>query len=78
MIILHRLISLADPEAEWEKYADTFKTDDFDRIYIEEQAKAEGGLRIVVDKETGDLVTLDEFELRTRLRERMCIYDLPR
>ena len=62
-------ISLGDPEQEWEKYAAAFNSSDLDRIVIEEQAKVQAGLRMVFDKATGDIVTLDEFELRVRLRE---------
>ncbi|KAL2060017.1 hypothetical protein VTL71DRAFT_9839 [Oculimacula yallundae] len=54
-----------DPERQWERYKLAFRTSDIDRLMVEEAAKNEGDLRMVIDKETGQIVSVEELVKRT-------------
>lgn len=62
--------ALSDTASElcWKVYARHHSSSDVDRLLIEEQVKSEGGLRMVLDVHTGEVVNLDVFAARTRLR----------
>jgi hypothetical protein len=52
-------------ERDWAKYAATFKATQMDRLIIEEAAKMEGQLRMVLDETTGLVISLGEYSRRT-------------
>ena len=45
-----------------------FGATELDRVLMEEQVKVEKKMRMVLDVDTDDMVTLGEFETRTKLR----------
>ena len=58
-----------NPEAEerdWAKYSSTFKVSELDRMVIEEAAKAEASLRMVLDESSGQVIGLEEYARRIR------------
>ncbi|CZT46791.1 uncharacterized protein RSE6_07282 [Rhynchosporium secalis] len=57
-----------NPEKQWEKYQVAFQTSDIDRLMIEEAAKKEGDLRMVLDKESREVVSVEELIRRTVAR----------
>lgn len=60
----------SDADSEWEKYAAAFGASEIDRMLVEEQVKVERKLRMVLDEETQDIITLGEFEARIKHRSR--------
>ncbi|KAI9047483.1 hypothetical protein LZ554_008202 [Drepanopeziza brunnea f. sp. 'monogermtubi'] len=60
--------SSEDPKIQWRKYMAKFRLSDFDLLMVEETAKSEGELRMVLDKETGQIVSVQELVLRTIYR----------
>ncbi|KAH8597572.1 hypothetical protein B0O99DRAFT_617723 [Bisporella sp. PMI_857] len=67
------LIPSSMPDQEWDKYVSTFGSSELDRVIIEEQAKAEGLLRMVYDQETREVITLGEFRMRIQARDRLLL-----
>ncbi|CZT12081.1 uncharacterized protein RAG0_16044 [Rhynchosporium agropyri] len=57
-----------NPEKQWEKYQAAFQTSDIDRLMIEEAVKKEGDLRMVLDKESREVVSVEELIRRTVAR----------
>lgn len=60
-------LNTSNPQAaenDWEKYASKFQATDLDRLMIEEAAKAEGHMRMVLDEASGQVVGLEEYTRR--------------
>ncbi|CZT04050.1 uncharacterized protein RCO7_05650 [Rhynchosporium graminicola] len=57
-----------NPEKQGEKYQVAFQTSDIDRLMIEEAANKEGDLRMVLDKESREVVSVEELIRRTVAR----------
>jgi hypothetical protein len=51
-------------DKDWDRYATAFKATELDRLMIEEAAKAEGSLRMVLDKPSRQVIGLDEYGKR--------------
>ncbi|PBP19306.1 hypothetical protein BUE80_DR009917 [Diplocarpon rosae] len=60
--------SFEHPEKQWEKYKATFRSSDIDRLMMEETIKAEGRLRLVMDEDSGQIVSVWELVKRTMYR----------
>ncbi|KAH7389092.1 hypothetical protein BKA64DRAFT_679808 [Cadophora sp. MPI-SDFR-AT-0126] len=57
-----------DPEKQWQRYMVAFRTSDVDRLIVEEAVKNEGNLRMIFDKESGQIVSVEELIKRTVYR----------
>ncbi|KAL5315086.1 hypothetical protein ACEPPN_017737 [Leptodophora sp. 'Broadleaf-Isolate-01'] len=57
-----------DPEEQWQRYKIAFRTSDIDRLMMEETAKNEGDLRMVFDKESEQIISVEELVKRTVYR----------
>ncbi|PVH74495.1 hypothetical protein DL98DRAFT_29856 [Cadophora sp. DSE1049] len=57
-----------DPEQQWHRYKAAFRISDIDRLMMEEAAKNEGDLRMVLDEESGQIVSVEELVKRTVYR----------
>ncbi|KAI0998703.1 hypothetical protein K3495_g9492 [Podosphaera aphanis] len=66
--LLQEVSSETPEETMREEYKTTFRASDLDMMVIEETAKVEGNLRLVVDEETGEVITVAELVKRTRER----------
>ncbi|KAG4428703.1 hypothetical protein IFR05_015814 [Cadophora sp. M221] len=62
------LSSFEDSEEQWQRYKIAFRTSDIDRLMMEETAKREGDLRMVLDKESRQIVSVAELVKRTVYR----------
>ncbi|KAH7319046.1 hypothetical protein BKA65DRAFT_94380 [Rhexocercosporidium sp. MPI-PUGE-AT-0058] len=60
--------SFENPEKQWQRYKIAFRTSDIDRLMVEETAKNEGDLRMVLDKESGQIISVGELLKRTFYR----------
>ncbi|RKF62340.1 hypothetical protein OnM2_034041 [Erysiphe neolycopersici] len=73
-LAIQEISSESEGENSREAYMAAFRPTDLDMMVIEETAKAEGNLRLVLDEETGEVITLAELIKRSKQR---CLQGLP-
>lgn len=66
--VMQQISTESEGEDSKEEYKTTFRASDLDMMVIEETAKVEGNLRLVLDEETGEVITLAELIKRSKQR----------
>lgn len=73
-LAIQEISNETEVENSREDYMIAFRPTDLDMMVIEETAKAEGNLRLVLDEETGEVITVAELIKRSKQR---CLQGLP-